>query len=124
MIGYVTLGTNDLPRAAAFYDALLAEIGAKRLMEFETGIAWGVLSLPPSTQTISGLTIEAEIPALRPTAVPSSESLVLDVAAELRAGNIEFRLGGLALLAEAVAHHASRPVLVPASGEPVTFVKF
>ena len=26
MIGYVTLGTNDLPRAAAFYDALLAEI--------------------------------------------------------------------------------------------------
>jgi len=22
MIGYVTLGTNDLPRAAAFYDAL------------------------------------------------------------------------------------------------------
>ena len=32
MIGYVTLGTNDLPRAAAFYDALLAEIGAKRLL--------------------------------------------------------------------------------------------
>ena len=42
MIGYTTLGTNDLPRAAAFYDALLAEIGAKRLMEFPTGIAWGV----------------------------------------------------------------------------------
>jgi predicted lactoylglutathione lyase len=41
MIGYVTLGTNDLPRAAAFYDALLAEIGAKRLMEFDRGIAWG-----------------------------------------------------------------------------------
>ncbi len=41
MIGYVTLGTNDLPRAAAFYDALLAEIGAKRLMDFGTGIAWG-----------------------------------------------------------------------------------
>ena len=30
MIGYVTLGTNDLTRAAAFYDALLSEIGAKR----------------------------------------------------------------------------------------------
>jgi len=27
MIGYVTLGTNNLPRAAAFYDALLGEIG-------------------------------------------------------------------------------------------------
>lgn len=42
MIGYVTLGTNDMPRAAAFYDALLAELGAKRLMELERGIAWGV----------------------------------------------------------------------------------
>lgn len=42
MIGYVTLGTNDLPRAAAFYDALLAEIGAKRQMEFDRGISWGV----------------------------------------------------------------------------------
>ena len=41
MIGYVTLGTNDLVRAAAFYDALLAELGAKRLWEFERGIAWG-----------------------------------------------------------------------------------
>ena len=35
MIGYVTLGTNDLPRAAAFYDALLAEVGAKRVWEFD-----------------------------------------------------------------------------------------
>ena len=42
MIGYVTLGTNDLPRAAAFYDALLAELGAKRLWSSEGGIAWGV----------------------------------------------------------------------------------
>jgi hypothetical protein len=33
MIGYVTLGTNDLTRAAALYDALLSEIGAKRMME-------------------------------------------------------------------------------------------
>jgi predicted lactoylglutathione lyase len=40
MIGYVTLGTNDLPRAAKFYDALLGEIGGKRFMEFETFIAW------------------------------------------------------------------------------------
>lgn len=48
MIGYVTLGTNDLPRAAAFYDALLAEIGAKRLMDFGRGIAWGVSMERPS----------------------------------------------------------------------------
>lgn len=37
MIGYATLGTNDLARAQAFYDALLAEIGAKRLMELPHG---------------------------------------------------------------------------------------
>lgn len=41
MIGYVTLGTNDLPRAAAFYDTLLAELGARRTMDFGRGIAWG-----------------------------------------------------------------------------------
>jgi len=40
MIGYVTLGTNDLPRAAKFYDALLSDIGAKRFMENEQFIAW------------------------------------------------------------------------------------
>jgi hypothetical protein len=33
MIGYVTLGTNDMPRVATFYDALLGELGAKWLME-------------------------------------------------------------------------------------------
>jgi predicted lactoylglutathione lyase len=48
MIGYVTLGTNDLPRATAFYDALLAEIGAKRLYDFGRGIAWGVAMDKPS----------------------------------------------------------------------------
>ena len=35
MIGYATVGTNDLDRARAFYDALLAEIGARRVMQFE-----------------------------------------------------------------------------------------
>ncbi|MBL8313627.1 MAG: VOC family protein [Rubrivivax sp.] len=48
MIGYVTFGTNDLPRAAAFYDALLAELGAKRLMEFPNGIVWGTSMTQPS----------------------------------------------------------------------------
>ena len=41
MIGYVILGTNDLPRASAFYDTLLAEMGVTRQMEFgERGYAW------------------------------------------------------------------------------------
>ena len=32
MIGYVTIGTNDMDKAVAFYDALLGEIGGKQLM--------------------------------------------------------------------------------------------
>ena len=42
MIGYVMLGTNDLPRAKAFYDALLAEIGARQLMDLGRSVAYGV----------------------------------------------------------------------------------
>lgn len=41
MIGYVTLGTNDFDKAASFYDAVLGEMGGKRLMDMETFIAWG-----------------------------------------------------------------------------------
>ncbi len=41
MIGYVTLGTNDLQRGAAFYDGVLGEIGAKRFMENDRMIGWG-----------------------------------------------------------------------------------
>lgn len=41
MLGYVMVGTNDLPKAAAFYDALLGELGAKRNMEGDSFIAWG-----------------------------------------------------------------------------------
>lgn len=48
MIGYVTLGTNDLEKSAAFYDALLAEIGASRFMEMETFIAWAVTPGQPA----------------------------------------------------------------------------
>ena len=41
MIGYVTLGTKDLKKAAAFYDKIAAEMGIGRFMESETFIAWG-----------------------------------------------------------------------------------
>ncbi len=40
MIGYVTLGTNDIERAAAFYDALLGPMGATRLMDTDDFIVW------------------------------------------------------------------------------------
>ena len=41
MIGYVTLGTNNLQRAAKFYDLLAEEMGTSRMMEMESFIAWG-----------------------------------------------------------------------------------
>ena len=41
MIGYVTLGTRDLTKAAAFYDQIAAEMGIGRFMESDTFIAWG-----------------------------------------------------------------------------------
>lgn len=34
MIGYVTLGSNDLEKSRNFYDALMPVIGAGRIMEF------------------------------------------------------------------------------------------
>jgi len=41
MLAYATIGTNDLPRAAGFYDEVLGVLGAKRFMENEQFIAWG-----------------------------------------------------------------------------------
>lgn len=42
MLGYVMIGTNNLQETAKFYDAILGVIGAKRTMDFETFIAWGM----------------------------------------------------------------------------------
>jgi predicted lactoylglutathione lyase len=52
MIGYVTLGTNDLKRAVKFYDELLGEIGAKRIMEGDNFVAWGHSMDKPSLGVI------------------------------------------------------------------------
>jgi catechol 2,3-dioxygenase-like lactoylglutathione lyase family enzyme len=46
MLGYVTVGTNDLERAAKFYDAIAAEMGVGRMMEFDSFIAWGAWDGP------------------------------------------------------------------------------
>ena len=52
MIGYTTFGTNDLARAGKFYDALLAELGAKRTMEMPNFIAWGTAPDKPMVSVI------------------------------------------------------------------------
>jgi catechol 2,3-dioxygenase-like lactoylglutathione lyase family enzyme len=38
MIGYATIGTNDLDKARTYYDALFGSVGAKRLMELPSGL--------------------------------------------------------------------------------------
>jgi predicted lactoylglutathione lyase len=47
MIGYVCIGTNDMGRAAKFYDGLMAELGAKRQWETERFIAWATAPEAP-----------------------------------------------------------------------------
>ena len=42
MIGYITLGTNDLEKSASFYDGLLKETGATRIYDTEKFVAWSV----------------------------------------------------------------------------------
>ncbi len=49
-IGYLMMGTDDLTRAAAFYDALLGALGARRFLETERGISW---SFGPGTTSLS-----------------------------------------------------------------------
>lgn len=53
MIGYITLGTNDIQKAAAYYDALFGSIGVGRLMQSERFIAWG----PDMTQPGFSITV-------------------------------------------------------------------
>ena len=48
MIGYITVGTNDLEKAVAFYDALFVVVGAGRFMEEDTFVAWTVAPDKPA----------------------------------------------------------------------------
>ena len=48
MLSHITFGSNDLERAAAFYDKLLAVMGASRFMEEEQFIAWAVAPDKPA----------------------------------------------------------------------------
>lgn len=43
-VGYVCLGANDFDRATAFYDALLGEMGGKRLMPTPHGLMYRLAS--------------------------------------------------------------------------------
>ncbi len=53
MIGYVTLGTDDIPRAAGFYDGLMSVIGAERIFAGDNFIAWGTSMNAPGLSVIA-----------------------------------------------------------------------
>jgi catechol 2,3-dioxygenase-like lactoylglutathione lyase family enzyme len=42
MLDHLSLQCDDLPRSAAFYDAVLAAIGARRIIRFDDVIGYGV----------------------------------------------------------------------------------
>ena len=41
LVSHVSVGVTDLQRAGAFYDAVMATIGARRIMEHGAGIGYG-----------------------------------------------------------------------------------
>jgi catechol 2,3-dioxygenase-like lactoylglutathione lyase family enzyme len=47
MIGYVTIGTNDIDKACAFYDGLLGEVGAKQLFGMDRIKFYGTSNAQP-----------------------------------------------------------------------------
>ncbi|WP_137391155.1 VOC family protein [Rhodoligotrophos defluvii] len=41
IMSHVSIGTNDFEKAVAFYDAVLATVGARRVMEHDGAVAYG-----------------------------------------------------------------------------------
>lgn len=48
MIGYTTVGSNDLDKAVVFYDRLFEVLGAGRFMQEDTFVAWAVAPDQPA----------------------------------------------------------------------------
>ncbi|MDB4032328.1 VOC family protein [Porticoccaceae bacterium] len=41
MIGYITLGSNNIARISKFYDEIFSELGFSRIYDYESIVAWG-----------------------------------------------------------------------------------
>lgn len=94
MIGYVTLGTDDLERARVYYDDLLGSLGARRVMQFPDELGgFTFYGIKPDRPGIA-----VTRPYNREPAVPGNGNMVA-LAMDSRAGVDEFhalalRLGG------------------------------
>ncbi len=53
MIGYTTIGVNDLERAKGFYDAVLAPLGGRQTLVYERSVYYG----NPGRGAMLGLTL-------------------------------------------------------------------
>jgi catechol 2,3-dioxygenase-like lactoylglutathione lyase family enzyme len=53
LIGYTTIGTNDLARARSFYDAVLAPLGGRRTLSYERSQYYG----SPARGAMLGVTL-------------------------------------------------------------------
>lgn len=81
MIGYVTLGSNNIEKAREFYDALLAEVGAKRLMQLDDGgfTLYGAEMGAPSLAVTQPANGEAAVPGNgNMVAIPMEERSQID----------------------------------------------
>lgn len=47
MIGYTTVGTNDLDKAKSFYDSLFDSVGVNKLYDSDGFVAWGYSQSEP-----------------------------------------------------------------------------
>lgn len=72
MIGYVTLGTNDIEAARKFYDGLMGSIGASRL--FEQGEEGNYLTMYATSYEAPGIAITR--PFDGGTATPGNGNMV------------------------------------------------
>ena len=102
MIGYITLGSNNIPEATKFYDALFQDIGAERVYTYDTFMAWRLAESTPMFSIVKpfdgntasiGNGVMIGLEAKNPDHVNSLHAKALSLGAEnegdpgMRAGN-------------------------------------
>ena len=94
MIGYVTIGTNDIAKARTYYDALLGTLGATRTMEF--GDDLGGFTMYGVSPTAPGLAVTTPYNKEKATAGNGNmASIVVDERAKVDALHAKaLELGG------------------------------
>ncbi|MFV1983103.1 MAG: VOC family protein [Thiohalomonadales bacterium] len=59
ILSHISIGTNNLERATAFYDKVLSTLGCKKVMEYPVGVAYGKeypefwIQIPPDEKPAS-----------------------------------------------------------------------